>query len=159
MELAEKPLDVRSALWTGSMGILGVASQGILLLFLVYFLLASGDLYKRKLVRIVGPSLSRQRTTLEVLDEVSGQIQRFLFVQLLTSAIVALISWLAFRWAGLGQAAAWGVAEEVPAPSWVIMAWQPMEAQGVLGVKAAKAVDIFPGGPKQPCILTWNSSR
>jgi predicted PurR-regulated permease PerM len=113
VELAEKPLDVRGALWTGSMGALGLASQAILLLFLVYFLLASGDLYKRKLVRIVGPSLSRKRVTVEVLDEVSDSIQRFLFVQLLTSAIVALISWLAFRSAGLEQAAVWGVAAGV----------------------------------------------
>jgi predicted PurR-regulated permease PerM len=108
VEVTEKPLDVRSYFWTGSMGLLGLASQGILLLFLVYFLLSTGDLYKRKLVRIVGAPLSRKRVTVEVLDEISFQIQRFLLVQVFTSAVVAVASWVAFRLAGLEHAGVWG---------------------------------------------------
>jgi predicted PurR-regulated permease PerM len=109
VQVEEKPLDVRSYFWTGSMGLLGLASQGILLFFLVYFLLSTGDLYKRKLVRIVGAPLSRKRVTVEVLDEISTQIQRFLLVQVFTSAVVAVASWLAFRSAGLEHAGVWAV--------------------------------------------------
>jgi predicted PurR-regulated permease PerM len=91
------------------MGLLGLLSQGLLLVFLVYFLLSSGDLYKRKLVRVVGAPLSRKRVTLEVLDEIGDQIQRFLLVQVVTSAVVALASWAAFHWTGLANAALWGI--------------------------------------------------
>lgn len=109
VEIQDKPLDVRGYLWTGSMGVFGLLAQGLFLLFLAYFLLSAGDLYTRKLVRIAGPSLSRKRITLEVLNEISAQIERYLIVQMATSAIVALLSWLAFRWLGLEQAAVWGI--------------------------------------------------
>ena len=109
VQVEQKPIDVRSVLWSGSMNVAGLVSQALLLVFLVYFLLASGDLYKRKLVRLVGEPLSRKRVTLEVLDEINTQIRRFLFVQALTSTIVAVASWAAFRWMGLGQAAVWGI--------------------------------------------------
>jgi predicted PurR-regulated permease PerM len=107
--MPEKPLDVRSYLWTGSMGILGLGAQALLLLFLAYFLMSAGDLYKRKLVRIAGPSRSRKLVTLEMLGEIGEQIQRYLIVQVATSAVVAVVSWLAFRALGLEQAALWGL--------------------------------------------------
>jgi predicted PurR-regulated permease PerM len=109
VEVAEKPIDVRGYLWTGSMGLLGLASQGVLLLFLVFFVLCSGDLYQRKIVHIVGPPLSRQRVTIEVLDEINAQVQQFLLVQLVTCAAVGLVSWIAFRLIGLHQAGLWGL--------------------------------------------------
>jgi predicted PurR-regulated permease PerM len=110
VELKEKPLNVRGYLWTGSMGLAGVVSQGALLLFLAYFMLCAGDLYRRKLVKLAGSSLSRRRVTLEVLDEIGVQIQRFLFVQLVTCTAVGVASWLAFRALGLEHAGVWGVA-------------------------------------------------
>jgi predicted PurR-regulated permease PerM len=113
VQVEERPLNFPNLLWTGSLGVIGVVGQAILLLFLVYFLLASGDLYKRKLVALVGPSLGRKRVTVQVLDDISLQVQRFLSVQLVTAAVVALASWLAFRWLGLAQAAVWGIAAGV----------------------------------------------
>jgi len=51
--------------------------------FFVFFLLASGDLFKRKLVKIAGPSLERRKVTVQILDEINAQIERFLLVLLL----------------------------------------------------------------------------
>jgi predicted PurR-regulated permease PerM len=96
-------------LMLGSMGVATAVGQVALILFLVYFLLASGDLYRRKLVKIVGPSLTKKKVTVQILAEIDRQIERFLLVQLFTSAVVAVASWLAFRWLGLQQAALWGV--------------------------------------------------
>jgi predicted PurR-regulated permease PerM len=100
-------------LMSGSMGVATAVGQVVLLLFLVYFLLASGDLYRRKLVKIVGPSLTKKKVTVQILAEIDRQIEMFLLVQLFTSAVVAVVSWLAFRWLGLQQAALWGVAAGV----------------------------------------------
>ena len=113
VEIHEKPIDVWGHLWTGSMSVASLLNQGILLIFLVYFMLSSGDLFRCKLVQIAGPSLARRRVTVEVLDEISGQIQRFLFAQLLTAAAVGVASWLAFAWLGLKSAPAWGVVAAV----------------------------------------------
>ena len=93
----------------GSVGIVAAAGQLLLILFLVYFLLASGDLYRRKLVKIVGPSLSDKKLTVQILEEIDRQIEMFLLVQAFTSTLVALATWLAFRALGVEQAAMWGV--------------------------------------------------
>lgn len=95
-------------LW-GSMGLAAAMAQVVLILFLVYFLLAGGDLYRRKVVKIAGPSLTKKRITLQILEQIDRQIERFLLVQMLTSAVVAVVSWLAFRAMGLEQAAVWGL--------------------------------------------------
>jgi predicted PurR-regulated permease PerM len=93
----------------GSLGLAAAVGQLVLMLFLVYFLLASGDLYRRKLVKLAGPSLSEKKIPLQILAEIDRQISAFLIVQLFTSTIVALASWLAFRAIGLEQAAVWGI--------------------------------------------------
>ena len=46
-------------------------------LFLVFFLLASGDLYKIKLVEFVGPRLSRQSLTIQILNEIDQHMAGF----------------------------------------------------------------------------------
>jgi len=81
----------------------------VLILFLVYFLLASGDLYRRKLVKIAGPSLTKKKITVQILMEIDRQIEMFLLVQVFTSTVVAVATWLAFRALGLQQAGVWGV--------------------------------------------------
>src|SRR5579863_3583573 len=60
----------------GSLGAASLLSEAGVVLFLVYFLLASGDLYKRKLVRVVGTTFSEKRITVEALHEIDRQIER-----------------------------------------------------------------------------------
>ncbi|MBP1688885.1 MAG: family transporter, partial [Deltaproteobacteria bacterium] len=56
-------------LWAGSMGALGYVVQATMVLFLVFFLLLSGDTFKRKLVRLAGPSLSSRKVTVQILSD------------------------------------------------------------------------------------------
>jgi predicted PurR-regulated permease PerM len=109
VQVEQPPIDVSRYLVWGSLGIAGAIGQFVLVLFLVYFLLASGDLYRRKLVKIVGPSLSKKKVTLQILLEIDQQIERFLLVQVFTSVLVGVASWLAFRSIGLEQAGVWGL--------------------------------------------------
>jgi predicted PurR-regulated permease PerM len=97
----------------GSISVATAAGQMVLILFLVYFLLASGDLYRRKLVKIVGPSLTKKKITLQILSDIDRQIEMFLLVEVVTSIVVGVATWLAFRALGLQQAAVWGVAAGV----------------------------------------------
>lgn len=109
VQVEAPPFDIGDYVMWGSLGLAAAGGQLVLILFLVYFLLASGDLYRRKLVKIVGPSLTKKKITVQILSEIDRQIERFLLVQLFTSAIVAVATWLAFRSLGLQQAALWGV--------------------------------------------------
>lgn len=99
-------------LWQGSYGALEFSGQILAVMFLVYYMLAAGDLYKRKLVRMV-PTLARKKVTVEILAEIDRQIERFLLARVAISAIVGIIVWFAFALLGVNQAGIWGVLSAV----------------------------------------------
>jgi predicted PurR-regulated permease PerM len=101
---------VGNFLWAGSMGFAGLIGQASMVLFLTYFLLLSGNTYKRKLVRLTGPSLSRKKITVHMLDDINDSIQRYMFMLLATNVLVGLATWIALFWCGLENAGAWAVA-------------------------------------------------
>jgi predicted PurR-regulated permease PerM len=106
----ERPqLDVREYLLTNAAGAGAAIGVSLIVLFLAYFLLASGDTFRRKWVQLSGPTLTKRRITIQVMDEIRLQIQRFLGVQVLVSVIVGITSGLAFWAIGLENAAVWGV--------------------------------------------------
>jgi predicted PurR-regulated permease PerM len=109
VQVEAAPFSVTDYLMWGSIGVAAAVGQLVLILFLAFFLLASGDLYRRKLVKIVGPSLSKKKVTVQILSEIDRQIEMFLLVQVFTSTVVAIATWLAFRALGVNQAAVWGI--------------------------------------------------
>jgi predicted PurR-regulated permease PerM len=108
--VVEKPgLDIKDYLWTGTLGAFAFLGQCAVVFFITFFLLASGDTFRRKMVKLAGPRLSQKRITIQALDEITNQIQRYLLVQLAVSVFVGVLTWLAFMAIGLEQAAVWGV--------------------------------------------------
>ena len=59
--LEEPKFKIGDFLWRGSLGIVGFIGEAITMIFLAYFFLLSGDTFKRKLVKITGPSLTRKK--------------------------------------------------------------------------------------------------
>ena len=96
-------------IWMGSKGALGAAMQAATVAFLTFFLLLSGNMFKRKLVRLTGPTLSHKKITVAILDDINASIQKYLFMMLLTNALVGVLAWGAFAWIGLENAGAWAV--------------------------------------------------
>ena len=94
----------------GTVGLFAFLGQTLVVLLVTLFLLASGDTFRRKMVKLAGPRLSQKKITVQALDEVSMQIQRYLLVQLATSVVVGVATGLAFYLLGLNNAATWGVA-------------------------------------------------
>lgn len=90
-----------------------VAAQTPIVLLLTYFLLASGTHFRRKLIQLVGRSLSRKKDVVRILEEIDVQVQRFLFAVLASNALLGVGTWLAFLAFGLDQPGAWGVAAGV----------------------------------------------
>jgi predicted PurR-regulated permease PerM len=90
-----------------------VVAQAPIVILLTYFLLSSGAHFRRKLVQLVGPSLSRKKDAVRILEEVDVQIQRYLLSMLVSNAMVGIGTWLAFEALGMEQAGVWGVAAGV----------------------------------------------
>jgi predicted PurR-regulated permease PerM len=109
VQIVEPAFAARDYLWAGGMGLLGLASQFAMVMFLVFFLLVTGDLFKRKLVRIAGPTLTKKKITVQIMDEINKQISNFLRVQVITSAIVGGATAAALWWFGVEQYLVWGL--------------------------------------------------
>ncbi|HEX5362613.1 MAG TPA: AI-2E family transporter [Fluviicoccus sp.] len=109
VQIEHAKFNISSYFWSGTLGLFAMAGQVLIVCFTTYFLLTSGDTFRRKIVRIAGPTFSRRKITVQVLDEITRQIQRYLMVQVLTSVMVGVATWLAFRAIGLEHAAVMGL--------------------------------------------------
>ncbi len=90
-----------------------VAAQTPIVLMLTYFLLASGAHFRRKLLQLVGPSLSAKKDAVRILEEIEVQVQRYLLAMLVSNVMLAVGTWLAFLALGLEQPGVWGIAAGV----------------------------------------------
>ena len=104
-----QPFNIRDYLWSGTVGLMSALGQLTVVVFLTFFALASGNLLRDKLLRIAGTSLERRKVTIHVLQDITGQIQRYLLVQVFTSLLVGVATGLAYWALGLENAAVWGV--------------------------------------------------
>ncbi len=109
VEVVEPGFRASDYLRSGGLGVANFAAQLVLVLFLVYFFLVTGDLYKRKVVKIAGPTLSQKKITVQILDDINLQIASFMLVQVFTSLLVAVATGAALWWLGLDHYVLWGL--------------------------------------------------
>ena len=95
-------------IWAQGFALLWLAGQLLTILFLTIFLLNEDDAFKRKLVRQM-ETLGSKRVSVQILNDIATQIQRFIWVQAGTSTAVAVVTGLALWWVGLEQPAVWGL--------------------------------------------------
>ena len=110
VQIEKTTLNVNDYLWNGTIGLLSMIGLAVMVLFLAYFLMVAGDSFRRKLVKVTGPTLSRKKVTVQMLNEITQKIQRYMLVQLFTSTLVGVATWIAFLWIGVDHAAVWGIA-------------------------------------------------
>jgi predicted PurR-regulated permease PerM len=108
VQVEDPPITSTSLLWSGSVSVLSALNQLLMILFLTYFSLLSDKMFRRKFVEL-GPTLTKKKITLEIIDDISSQIGRFLLVQVFTSVVVGVVTWAALAWLGLEQAIFWGL--------------------------------------------------
>ena len=106
----EKPkFDIKDHLWSGTLGVLEMLYQISMVALISFFLMVSGDNLRLKLVKLAGPTLSKKKITLQALNQINHQIQRYMLVQLFTSVLVGVATWLSFMAIGMENAAVWGI--------------------------------------------------
>ncbi len=108
VQIVKPTFNIQDYLFTGTVRAAAAAAQAMVVAFITYFLLAAGDTFRRKLARIAGPSFAKRKITVQALDEITQQVQRYLLVQVLTSVIVGVATALAFWALGVNNAAVWG---------------------------------------------------
>ena len=109
VQVVEPAFRATDYLWAGGRNIVAFLGQFAIVLFLVFFLLVTGDLFKRKLVKIAGPTLTKKKITVQIMDEINRQISGFLRVQVMTSALVGFLTGLVLWYFGVRQYIIWGV--------------------------------------------------
>lgn len=109
VSIERERFDIQDYLWSGTLGAAATAGQAMVVVFIAFFLLASGSRFRRKMVKLAGPTFAQKRITVQLLDEITAQIHRFMLVQALVSVLVGLAVGLAFYAVGLEHAAVWGV--------------------------------------------------
>ena len=110
VQVVEPPVDFSNFVWLGSQGVLAVMGSALLVGFLVYFLLASGDLIKSKLVRLSGERLSQRKVTVQVIDQIGERVAKSMLHLILASVVVGICTALLLLFFGVQYAGLWGVA-------------------------------------------------
>lgn len=103
-----EPFRANDALWAGGWGLASLLGQALSVLFFTTFLLIEDDSFKRTLVRQF-ESRGNRRLTVQILGDVAEQVERFIWVQAVTCAGVAVATGLGLWWLGVDQPAVWGV--------------------------------------------------
>lgn len=145
-----------------------IAAQAPIIILLSYFLLASGAHFRLKLVQFVGPSLSRKKDAVHILDEIDVQIQRYLLTMLVSNTLVGIGTWLSFEALGIEQAGVWGaiagVMHFIPYLGPMVVAFASGMAAflqfGTLPYALATAgVSLLVAGAIGFVFMTWMQSR
>lgn len=98
------------ALATGTVGMAVFLAQIASVLFLTYFLLATGDLFRRRLMQTMGASFATRKKVLVILREVQEVNQRYFAVVLAVNAAVGIATGLGLFFLDVRHPVFWGIA-------------------------------------------------
>ena len=98
VRVEDPPFRASSLLVSSSRGMLNLLAQAALVLFLAFFLLLYDDLFNRKLVESIGPTLGRKPVTVQALNDIASHVESFIMIQVFTSVVVGVATGVAL-WA------------------------------------------------------------
>lgn len=110
VQVVEPPVDFNNFVWFGSQGVLTFLGSLALVAFLVYFLLASGDLFKLKLVRISGERFSQRKITVQMIDQIGERVGKAMQHLVFAGILVGVTTWAVLWWFELNYPVLWGFA-------------------------------------------------
>lgn len=109
--LVERPTDtLGNALWAGSLGVFAMMAQAVVVLFLTWFLLLAGDMFKRKFIKMAGKTISQKKINVHMLDEINRSIQRYMVMLLITNAALGICTYVLLKFLAVDNAGTWALA-------------------------------------------------
>lgn len=103
------PDNVNTMIWAGSIGVFTLMAQAVVVLFLTWFLLLAGDMFKRKFIKMVGTTISQKKINVHMLDEINRSIQRYMLMLLITNASLGLCIYLLLKYLSINNAGTWAL--------------------------------------------------
>jgi predicted PurR-regulated permease PerM len=94
----------------GTAGMAIFAGQLVSVLFLTYFLLAAGDVFRRRLLQAMGPSLAPRKKALQILNQIHRVSHRYFALVLAINIAVGVVTSAGLYLLGVRYPAFWGVA-------------------------------------------------
>ena len=82
----------KTIVMAGTMGMAILMGQLVSILFLTYFLLAAGDLFRRRLMQVMEPSLAARKKALQILRQIHLLSQRYFALVLAMNILVGLVT-------------------------------------------------------------------
>jgi predicted PurR-regulated permease PerM len=101
--------DVRRYIVRGVRGGIDLGIGAFVVALLTFLILVAGDLFKRKIVRLAGPRFEERKITVDLIRAIDRQIERYLLVRLIISAIVAGGTGVGLWAIGVNHPVVWGV--------------------------------------------------
>lgn len=87
---------------------LALAAEATVAIFVVYFALADGPRYRRKLLARARAPVQRARVR-AALAELHRDVEQYMLNRVVLNAILGVVTWLAYALYGLEHAAIWGI--------------------------------------------------
>jgi predicted PurR-regulated permease PerM len=97
----------------GTMGMAVLIGQLVSVLFLTYFILAAGDLFRRRLMQVMEPSLSARKKALQILQQIHQVSQRYFALVLAMNIVVGLATTIGLFLLDVRHPVFWGIAMAV----------------------------------------------
>jgi predicted PurR-regulated permease PerM len=106
---APPPSAPRTLFVAGTTGMAIFMGQLTSVLFLTYFLLAAGDLFRRRLMQVMSPSLAARKKTLQILNQVHLASRRYFALVLAMNIVVGAVTAAGLYLLDVRHAAFWGI--------------------------------------------------
>jgi predicted PurR-regulated permease PerM len=102
--------EAKSLVAAGTAGMAIFAGQLISVLFLTYFLLAAGDVFRRRLMQAMGPSLAPRKKALQILNQIHQVSHRYFALVLAINIAVGVVTSAGLYLLDVRYPAFWGIA-------------------------------------------------
>lgn len=100
-------------IWAGWISAFALIAQTVVVLFLTWFLLLAGDMFKRKFIKMAGKTISQKKINVHMLDEINRQIQRYMLMLLITNASLGICIYLMLKYLMIDNAGTWALLASV----------------------------------------------
>ena len=102
--------ETKTLVVAGTAGMAIFIGQLVSVLFLTYFLLAAGDLFRRRLMQAMGPALTPRKKALQTLDQIHKVSQRYFALVLAMNIAAGTATWAGLFLLDVRHPAFWGIA-------------------------------------------------
>lgn len=100
-------------IWAGWVSAFALMAQAVVVMFLTWFLLLAGDMFKRKFIKMTGKTISQKKINVHMLDEINRQVQRYMLMLLVTNASLGFCVYLMLKYLSIDNAGTWAVVAAV----------------------------------------------